>query len=65
MTAEADSLTTDTKQLLEDCGLVGCQTKKEAIVCQSMHELTPQDMLDSCGNQLKKKTTIHMQRSLR
>ena len=56
MTAEADSLTTDTKQLLEDCGLVGCHPKTRQLSCQSMHELTQQDMLDSCGNQLKKKT---------
>ena len=28
MTAEADSLTTDTKQLLEDYGLVGCHSKR-------------------------------------
>ena len=31
MTAEADSLTTDTKQLLEDCGLVGCHPKKRQL----------------------------------
>ena len=28
LTAEADSLSTDAKQLLEDCGLVGCQSNR-------------------------------------
>ena len=31
MTAEADSPTTDAKQLLEDCGLVGCHSKKREL----------------------------------
>ena len=64
MTAEADSPTTDAKQLLEDYGLAGCHSK-EAIICLFMQELTPQDIFDSCGIQMKKKTRAHMQRSLR
>ena len=65
MTAEADSLTTDAKQLLEDCAWWDATQKKDAILCQSTQELTPQDMFDSCGNQMKRKTRAHMQRSLR
>ena len=29
-----------------------------------MQELTPQDMFDSCGNQVKKKIDFNMRRSL-
>ena len=31
-------------------------TQAEAMICQSTQELIPQDMFDSCGNQVKKKT---------
>ena len=44
--------------------LGGMPLKKEAVICQSMQELTPQDMFDSGGDQMKK-TMAHMQRSLR
>ena len=64
LTAEADSLPTDEKQLLEDYGLVGCHSSRR-------NDLSVHARIDSTGyvrflwDQVKKMIKIHMQRSLK
>ena len=64
LTAEADSLPTDEKELLEDYGLVECHSSRSNDL--SVHARNDSTgMFPSCGNQVKKTTKIHLQRSLK
>ena len=51
-TAEADSSPTDANKLLKDNCLVGCDSSKKAMTCQSTRELIPQDIVSFYGNQM-------------
>ena len=56
LTAEADSLPTDGKELLYGYGFVDA-IRAEAMICQLTPELIHQDIFDSCGNQTLQKWT--------
>ena len=59
LTAEADSLPTDEKELLDDYVLVGCHSAA-ATTRQSTLELIPQDLLAFYGNQMSCNLSGHV-----
>ena len=61
LTAEADSLSTDAEELLEDYG----DATQEVMTCQFMQEMIPQGQFAFREKRMKKTTKIQMQRSLR
>ena len=61
LTAEADSLSTDAEELLEDYG----DATQEVMTGQFMQEMIPQGQLAFREKRMKKTTKIQMQQSLR